>query len=78
MQLVKIEAYKYEELSEKAKSNAIAYLDGIPFDYEDDEGNLHYEYFSDWNEADRIEFCEMNNYLFNKYGKLINNLIVNN
>jgi hypothetical protein len=76
MRLVQIEAYKYEELSDKAKQDVAYKFDMDPFDYEDDEGNIRYDYFSDWTEEERIEFCDVNEYEFNKTGKIINHLIV--
>ena len=49
-----------------------------PFDYEDEdeEGNaiIKYSYFADMDLEEQIEFCEMNEYLFNKYGELIGHL----
>ena len=35
---------------------------------------LVYPYFAEWYLEEQIEFCEMNNYLFNKYGELIRHL----
>ena len=32
------------------------------------------DYFADMDLEEQIEFCEMNNYLFNKYGELIGHL----
>ncbi len=76
MRLVQIEAYKYEELSEESKSWVAYKFDSDPFDYQDDDGITHYEYFSDWSEEDRIEFCNVNEYEFDYKGRIINQLIV--
>lgn len=74
--IVKIKAYKYEELDRYSKWNVLAWLDEFPLDYEDDEGNTHLEYFSDMDTKDVIEHCEANEYLFSKSGKPIHNLII--
>lgn len=76
MRLVQIEAYKYEELTDGAKSWVTYKFDSDPYDYQDDDGKTHYDYFSDWTEEDRIEFCETNGYEFDYRGRLITDLIV--
>jgi len=79
MKLVKIKAYKFKELSEKAQHVVSCNLDNFPFDYEvetsDGEYITKYEYFSDWSKDDQIEFCNLNEYLFNKNGEMIHHLI---
>jgi len=76
--LISIRAYEYQELDDYAKSRFIDYMYDCPFDYEDEdeEGNaiIKYSYFADMDLAEQIEFCEMNEYLFNKYGELIGHL----
>ena len=76
--LISIIAYKYAELDIKAKENFIHEMWDMPFDYEDEdkEGNpiIKYDYFGEWDLEYQIEFCEMNDYLFNKYGELIGHL----
>ena len=76
--LISIRAYEYQELDEHAKNRFIDYMYDSPFDYEDEdeEGNtmIKYNYFADMNLAGQIEFCEINEYLFNKYGELIRHL----
>jgi hypothetical protein len=64
MKIVNIKAYKYEELTEDAQNNFVAYMYDYPFDYENNEGEFEEEYF-----------CEINDYLFDKTGKLINHLL---
>jgi hypothetical protein len=73
--LVTIEAYRFEELSSEAKGNFAYEMYDSPFDYEDNNGKLNCEYFIDWEEHFQIEFCDMNDYLFNNKGELINDLI---
>jgi len=79
MELVKIQAYKYQELDDKAKEKYIHTMWDMPFDYEDEDehGNsiMKYEYFGDWELSEQIDFCECNEYLFDKYGNPIHHLI---
>lgn len=78
--VIKIKAYKYEELDQKAKDKFIYEMWDMPFDYEDEdkEGNIiiKYDYFGEWDLEGQIDYCEINNYLFNKYGDLIGHLEV--
>ena len=78
--VIKIKAYEYAELDQKAKDNFIHYMWDMPFDYEDEdkEGNtiVKYDYFGDWDLGDQIEYCEDNNYIFNKHGELVGHLEV--
>jgi len=45
-------------------------------EFADDEGNLYYECFSDWDSDTQNEHCESNGYLFAKDGEPIHYLIV--
>ena len=75
---VTIKAYVFEELMEDATHNALMWLDEMPLDYEDNNGNTKQEYFSEIYDVDVayvIEHCESNGYLFNKYGNPIHHLI---
>ena len=76
--LIKIRAYEYAELDDKAKENFIHEMWNWVFDYEDEdkEGNtiIKYYYFADMNLKEQIDFCKANNYLFNKYGEVIGHL----
>ena len=76
--LISIRAYEYKELNDKAKATFAHDMYEMPFDYdaEDENGNTirKYEYFADWDLKAQIEFCELNDYLFSKYGKLIGHL----
>lgn len=78
--VIKIKAYKYEELDQKAKDNFIHYMWDMPFDYgtHDEQGNLiiKNDYFGDWDIEDQIEHCDANNYIFNKHGELVGHLEV--
>ena len=72
---VSINAYQYEDLpSHEAKKKVIYWLDNDPMEYEDDNGNLHYQYFSEGSEDDIIDHCNTNNYLFDKHGNPIHQL----
>ena len=76
--LISIRAYEYQELDDYAKDTFINYMYDSPFDYEDEdeEGNtiIKYDYFAEWDLQEQIDFCEMNKYLFDKYGNLIGHL----
>ena len=76
MKLVKIQAYTFDELDAKGKANVIYWLDECPLDYEDENGIMQYQYFSDADESDISDHCEINGYIFNQYGKPIHQLIV--
>ena len=76
--LISVRAYEYQELDDYAKDTFINYMYDSPFDYEDEdeEGNtiIKYDYFAEWDLQEQIDFCEMNKYLFDKYGNLIGHL----
>ena len=76
--LITIKAYEYAELNDKAKNNFIHEMWDEPFEYEDEDkqGNtiIKYDYFGEWDLKDQIEHCEMNDYIFNKYGELVGHL----
>ena len=78
--VIKIKAYEYAELKQEAKNQFINEMWDIPFEYEDEDGEgnmiIKYDYFGEWDLKDQIEYCEINNYLFNKYGDLIGHLEV--
>ena len=72
---VTIEAYKYEDLDHQSQWDALVWLDESPLDYEDENGETKWEYFTDMETQDVIEHCEANEYLFNKFGEPIHHLI---
>ena len=76
--LITIKAYQYQELNDNAKDNFMHKMYDMPFDYEDEdeEGNtiIKYDYFAEWDLEEQIDFCEINKYLFDKYGNLIGHL----
>ncbi len=79
MKTIKVNAYSYQELNQDSKDNVKIWLDELPFDYyedQDEKGNIieKLDYPSDWNEIDIQEHCEVNEYLFDKYGKCIHHL----
>ena len=78
MKQIKVNAYEYSELKQDAKNEVIHWLDEIPLDYEteDEQGNtiIEYEYFSDMEDIDIIEHCEINEYLFDKFGNCVHHL----
>ena len=79
MKIVKIKAYKFEELKDSAKYEVLTWLDNFPLDYEDENGDMTYlDYFSDIYDQDPeyiAEHCEANEYLFDEYGNVIHHLI---
>ena len=78
MKIVKIKAYKFEELKDPAKYEVLTWLDNFPLDYEDENGDTKWEYFSDiYDQGPEyvIEHCEINEYLFDKCGNAIHHLI---
>ena len=79
IKIVKIRAYKYQELDSKGKAKVIYQMNEIPFDseFENDNGELitEYDYFGDWDLSDQIDFCDINEYLFDRYGNPIHHLI---
>jgi len=72
---VTIKAYKYEDLDPVSQFEVLTWLDNCPIDYEDEEGNTRWQYFTDMETQDIIEHCETNEYLFNKFGKPIHHLL---
>ena len=72
---VTIKAYKYEDLDHQSQWEALVWLDECPLDYEDENGETKWEYFTDMETQDVIEHCEANEYLFNKFGEPIHHLI---
>ena len=80
MKVIKVNAYEYKELNQDAKHEVVHWLDEIPLDYEteDEHGNTikEIEYFSDMKEQDIQEHCEINEYLFSKFGKCVHHLEV--
>ena len=76
--LITVKAYQYQELNDDAKNKFMQMMYDMPFDYEDEdeEGNtiIKYDYFAEWDLQEQIDFCEMNKYLFDKYGNLIGHL----
>ena len=80
MKQIKVNAYEYSELNTDAKKKVIQWLDEWPIENvnQDDEGNIEekIEYFSDMKDIDIIEHCEINEYLFDKFGKCVHHLEV--
>ena len=74
---VTIKAYKYKELDKHHQFKVAVWLDEWPIDYEDENGEIHWECFTDMTNEDVAEHCEANEYLFNKFGEPIHHLIEN-
>ena len=80
MKIIQVNAYEYQELNQDAMFKVKLWLDEYPYDYEtgdlDEEGNpiKKYGYVSEWDDRDIIEHCEVNGYLFDKYGDPIHHL----
>jgi quinol monooxygenase YgiN len=76
---VSINAYQYQDLDNDAKKEVIYWLDSSPQEYEKEDGTFGYSYYSDLSKEDEhiiIEFCDMNNYRFDKHGNRIDRLIL--
>ena len=73
MKTLEINLYKFEELSDEAKEKAIyeaiEFLDSEPIEYENESGEIVYEYF-EHDESQAEQFIDANNYLFFKNGTL--------
>ena len=81
MKIIQVNAYEYQELNQDTMFKVKLWLDEIPFEYEtgeiDENGKsiIKYDdYASEWDDSDIIEHCEVNGYLFNKYGDPIHYL----
>ncbi len=80
MKQIEINAYEFKELNQDAKYLVKLWLDEMPLEYDtgeiDKQGKPIFknEYFSDWLEEDIQEHCEINGYLFSKYGKCVHHL----
>ena len=71
-----VEVYDYRDLEQKAKYRVIDWLDQDPIQYEDDEGIKSYSYFSDMDEEEIIEHCDINEYKFDVRGNPIHHLLL--
>jgi hypothetical protein len=77
---IAIDAYDYQDLDRLGKKKVVDWLDKDPYEWntgEVDELNhpvIKYEYASDWNEEEIIDYCKSNNYLFSKFGDPIHHL----
>tara|TARA_R100001594_G_scaffold32974_5_gene61240 strand:- start:190 stop:492 length:303 start_codon:yes stop_codon:yes gene_type:complete len=82
MKLIKINAYKFNELNNEAKSRVTHWLDEMPLYYEtqDKNGNIieKIQYFTDMHNSDICDHCEMNGYWFSENGEYIHHLFDNN
>ena len=80
MKTIQVNAYEYNELNDKAKFQAKIWLNEVPFDYDtgeiDENGKpiIKYEYPGDWDDKEIYEHCELNNYLFDKFGNCVHHL----
>lgn len=67
MKTVKINLYKFNELTEQAKekaiNEAIYFLNNEPVEYEDEDGKMQYEYI-EHTEEEAEDFLTANEYLF--------------
>ena len=75
MKMLSIMTFDYIELSEKAKSNVIYWLDEYPLEFENEDGTMSYQYFYEADESDIQDHCQCNGYLFDVDGKPIHHLV---
>ena len=75
---VLIEGFQYTELPTKAQRKVLEWLDECPIDIETKEydGQVSYEYPSDWTTDEVQEHCMMNGYLFDRTGDPIHHLVL--
>ena len=73
METIKINLYKFDELSEEAKNKAIeealVSLNSEAIEYENENGEIFYEYY-DHDESEAEQFIDVNDFLFFKNGTL--------
>jgi hypothetical protein len=80
MKIIQVNAYEYQELNQDAMFKVKLWLDEIPFEYEtgeiDENGKsiIKYDYASEWEDIDIVEHCEVNGYLFDKWGNCVHHL----
>jgi len=78
MEIIKIKAYQYNELNEKAKIEVKCWLNETPLDYEDEDENgrliAKCEYLGDMRDIEIQEYCEDNGYLFSESGSCVHHL----
>ena len=80
MKTIQVNAYEYKELNQDAQFKVKLWLDECPFEYETDELDkeekhiLKTEYISDWDDDSIQEHCEVNGYLFDRFGNCIHHL----
>jgi hypothetical protein len=75
MKTVSVMAFDYLELTQEAKSNVVNWLDEWPLEYDNGDGTVSYQYFYELDDSDIDEHCQLNEYLFDKNGRPIHNLV---
>ena len=77
MKTYKINGYKFEELTDKAKQNVLYWIVETfdPLEYEKEDGTIGFDYWEDMQEEYIQEHCEINGYLFTEYGDPIHYFI---
>ena len=76
MKTYKINGYKFEELTDKAKQKVIYWL-CVTFDplkYEKEDGTFGYQYWDEVDDEYIEDFCEANEYVFTYVGTRIHYL----
>ena len=74
-QTIKIKAYQYEDLSDDSQWEVTHWLDEESW-VKRYESASEFSFFSDLNESEKAEHCNANEYLFDKEGKPIHQLII--
>ena len=73
MRTLEINLYRFDELSDEAKEkaikDAIEFLNSEPTEYENENGEIVYEYF-EHGESQAEQFIDVNDYMFFKDGTL--------
>jgi hypothetical protein len=70
-----VTGFSYLELSDRARDNAKNCLDDDPIEYDDENGIVKFDYPSEWDDGAIGAHCNDNQYIFDRTGKPIHNLI---
>lgn len=74
MKQIIIDAYEYHELETFAQAEVVSWLDQDPWEFQNDKGEMEFSYFSEMNDEEIREHCELNGYLFDDEGRPVHHL----
>ena len=70
-----VTGFDYIELTDQAQVNARQWLDQEPIEYDNDDGIVCAVFVGEWKDLDIQEHCRDNQYIFDRAGKPIHNII---